>query len=440
MSDSDYAEYRCSACKKDIKSIVVQCKVCAKAFFHPGCVIKHKVYNKNRELVKCEGPYEQFPIEVEKVEMKKSIISGNKDKQGSINTANSSLNMLGNMSKASIDNKIDGIVNMLKEMRDIMVCKNEIKKLIKEILYEELNDLKREIAVLKENVGENSIKSVDKIQKSYAETVSDKKKENVVIIKPKKQQASETTKQQVKEKVDITNMAIGISKFKKGGNGSIILGCESTGEMDKLKESMQVKLGDDYKIIEPRKIKPRIKIINVGMDEMEMEDENLVDMIKRQNIDNEMNDGFYIKLVKRIVRKNKIDTMQPNKGKRSDGALILEVDEVTYNVLLNKKKVNVGWNKCIVLEYFNVKRCFKCWGFRHMAKDCTRQDTCHKCAGNHLSNICTAEISKCVNCFHKNKTYNMQMDTKHDALSAECPTFKRVLEEVKKKTSWDVAK
>jgi len=41
MDDED-AEYKCSACKKAIKSLVMTYKHCAKVFFHPGYVNKHK--------------------------------------------------------------------------------------------------------------------------------------------------------------------------------------------------------------------------------------------------------------------------------------------------------------------------------------------------------------------------------------------------------------
>lgn len=51
------------ACKKPIKSQVVTCKSCVKLFYHPGCVSKHKVYDKNREMVSCLGPYEKFIVE-----------------------------------------------------------------------------------------------------------------------------------------------------------------------------------------------------------------------------------------------------------------------------------------------------------------------------------------------------------------------------------------
>src|SRR5580765_111126 len=126
--------------------------------------------------------------------------------------------------------------------------------------------------------------------------------------------------------------------------------------------------------------------------------------------------------------------MRPSKVRSNKGSLILEVDEMTHELMLKRIKINIGWNKCPVFEYYNVKRCYKCWGFRHIAKNCSKLDTCHKCAGNHLTNDCTSTIMKCINCVHKIKTYNLQINDDHDALSIDCPTFRRILEEEKKKT------
>jgi len=49
-----------------------------------------------------------------------------------------------------------------------------------------------------------------------------------------------------------------------------------------------------------------------------------------------------------------------------------------HDLLLRKEKQNVGWKKYLIFNYINVKKCFKCWGYYHIAKNCTRNETCHK--------------------------------------------------------------
>ncbi|EFN80939.1 hypothetical protein EAI_00062, partial [Harpegnathos saltator] len=73
----------------------------------------------------------------------------------------------------------------------------------------------------------------------------------------------------------------------------------------------------------------------------------------------------------------------------------------------------------------------------HMAKNCTREETCCKCAGNHKAKECKAQKMKCINCMHKNQTYNLKINEGHNALDPECPTFKRALGEEKKRIGWD---
>ncbi|EFN63188.1 hypothetical protein EAG_04369 [Camponotus floridanus] len=71
MLHLEYAEYRYSACKKEIKNVVQQCTTCTKAFFHPGCIFRHKILKRD-ELVKCEGPFKEIENESDKVEMRKT--------------------------------------------------------------------------------------------------------------------------------------------------------------------------------------------------------------------------------------------------------------------------------------------------------------------------------------------------------------------------------
>lgn len=127
MANTEYAEYKCSACRKDIKSIAVQCKKCKKLFVHPGCVVKHKVYNSAQELVKCEGPYEEIKVESEN-EMKRKAMLGGSDGE---------LMKMGAMSDTSrspvADVRMDWLLKTVREMKEELVCKSEIKAIFREI-------------------------------------------------------------------------------------------------------------------------------------------------------------------------------------------------------------------------------------------------------------------------------------------------------------------
>jgi len=71
-------------------------------------------------------------------------------------------------------------------------------------------------------------------------------------------------------------MNMRVSKFKKGNNGTVILGCDENKDFRILKEIIVEKLRDNFKVTETTPRKPKVKIINIGKDELEMEDKDLV--------------------------------------------------------------------------------------------------------------------------------------------------------------------
>lgn len=425
--DDDYAEYRCSACKKAIKNQVVTCKSCSKLFYHPSCVSKHKIYDKNRELVTCPGPLDKFIIEgVKEANMKKTSTpaSGSRERLGSTGSIGSGA--------PNLDTKIDWIIRSIREIKEETACKKEIKMMIKEIIQEEIDIIRKGMDELRRMIKEGT--GVGD-QRSYSEVAKEKKKESVIIIKPKIQQESEATKKNIKEKVDIKNLAMGVTKFKKGSNGTVIMGCEAGEEMEKLKTEVQARLGENFMVTESLQVKPKIKIVNIDEDEIKLDDNDLIDVIKRQN-KIPVNKEFQMRIVKKIIKEKRNYRNQSGRRGREEGVVIMETDEKTHELILNKRKINVGWKKCSVFNHINIKRCFKCWGYYHIAKNCTREETCHKCAGKHKADECKVSKKRCVNCMFKNQTYNLKINDEHDALDPECPTYKRAIQEEKKRAGW----
>ncbi|EZA50288.1 hypothetical protein X777_11299 [Ooceraea biroi] len=247
--EEDYVEYKCSACKKEIKNIVTACKRCNKIFLHPGCVCKHKVYNKYNELVACDGPYEKFSVESEKKKDRTLIMSkSGRERLGTAESAGSSDSVAGVKKPSGIDLKIDCIVRSIKEMKDEMM---------KQKIQGEIVDL-----------GAGGM-----TQRSYSNIVKKKAKESIIIVKPKVQQGSEDTKKVIKEKINIKNIAVGITKMRKGNKGTVVLGCETGEEIETLKNTVQEKLGKDYEVAEPIQKKPKVKIIGIGEEEMKLDED-----------------------------------------------------------------------------------------------------------------------------------------------------------------------
>lgn len=419
---AEYDECRCSACKKAIKSQVVQCKACPKLFYHPGCANKHKVLDRNRDLVQCAGPFVKFSVE--ETEPMKAVKP----------TAGGSRDTLSSTGANMVEIKIDWLVKSIKDMKEEIAYKNEVRNIIQEIVQEEMQGVRREIEELRKMIQGEGMDGTRANRGTYSEAVKENKGEKVIIIKPKVQQDSEATKKTIKENVNIKSMSVGVTKLKKGSRGTVILGCETKAEMETLRTAVQEKMGENFNVMESARIKPKIKIVNTGGEELEMEDDALVDTIKIQN-GLEEKEGRELKIVKKITKGR---DQSHSRGGQIDGSVILEVDEKTNEDVISRGKLNVGWRKCPVYSHVNVKRCFRCWGYYHIAKNCTREEACTKCAGKHNTRECTSTQSKCINCVYINQSLNLNINVEHSALDRECPTYKRALQEEKKRAGWDV--
>lgn len=100
-----------------------------------------------------------------------------------------------------------------------------------------------------------------------------------------------------------------------------------------------------------------------------------------------------IRIVKRISKCN---------NDMTEESLTVETNEMMFNAITETGKINIGWERCRAFSYVSVKRCFKCWNYFHVAKNCTRQEVCYNCAENHKGNECKAVKKKCINCNYKN--------------------------------------
>jgi len=83
----------------------------------------------------------------------------------------------------------------VKEMKNEAACKKEINMLIKEVVQEELGNIKQEwMEDFKRMIQGSANAPLGRTQRSYSEAMKEKKNENIIIIKPKMQQECEATK------------------------------------------------------------------------------------------------------------------------------------------------------------------------------------------------------------------------------------------------------
>lgn len=94
-----------------------------------------------------------------------------------------------------MDEKIDCLVRTVKEMRDKIACKSEIKMMITQIIREELEIFQRKVDEVKRSIEDKTTGRTG----SYSKAVKKKKKESILIIQPLREPESKATKKVIKK-------------------------------------------------------------------------------------------------------------------------------------------------------------------------------------------------------------------------------------------------
>lgn len=235
---------------------------------------------------------------------------------------------------------------------------------------------------------------------------------SVIIVKPKEiVQTTKKTKEELRAKVD--RAANSINVVHEGNDGTIILGVDSAVQIDEVVKSMQEKIGEKYEVRVPAPKKPRLKIVGV---EDQLSETELKECLAEQNM-------YLKKIDLKLVTCYSTERLEGSKTY----SYIVEVDSNAHQLMLEAGRVNIGWERCKVLESFNIMRCFKCCGYGHKSATCKSDEICGKCTGLHKSKQCASEEIRCINCVQVNKNRKLNLDTNHYAFSQECPTYKKLV-------------
>lgn len=216
----------------------------------------------------------------------------------------------------------------------------------------------------------------------------------------------------MKKVVDPSAMKVGVQLGKVTKNGGVIIKCGGQEDAKKVKDTIEKELKNKYVIEDPKKIKPRIRVVGIPQDQSI---ENLCEVIINQNkIDNDEQKSL------KIIYTSPI--------KNNEYYVKVEGDMHVIKSLLQKENISVGWNRCRVFEELGIIRCFNCNKYGHLSKFCTNDNSCPKCAGDHKIKECKAEISKCSNCLSVNKNLNLNLEIDHAVWDKNCKCYKRITE------------
>lgn len=378
--------HRCKILFDDVKTII-QCTVCNKSY-HGKCEnVDLRGFHMKKLIWKCKSCLEVIG-EGSKPERsrKRSRTEETYIDQESVNTLNATLDMLLNNT------------NVIMEKMDLIIEENRC--------------LKIEIANLKSL--QCQVPRNDDLQLTYS-TVA-KKTNNVLVVKQKgTQKEIKEVKEDIRKKVDPTDMGVGVTMGRVTKQGGVIINCSGSKEIASVQTEIQNKLGGSYDVERPKSLQHRVRIVGVDECEYDRNDSDILVKIVKQN-DLNINDNTA-----------KMDVIRRTKIIRKKFSLVIELDQNTYNMIIKKEKINIGWNRCPIYDEYGIIRCFNCCKYGHFGRDCTDKKVCPKCSGEHSLSDCQSNFVKCSNCLWSNKKYGMALKVDHTTWDHnQCESLKRI--------------
>nr|CAH7766099.1 unnamed protein product [Callosobruchus chinensis] len=233
------------------------------------------------------------------------------------------------------------------------MLKKEIECLTREksLLEKYVSELEFSNGLLKSQLSCNINKSSSAANSStiappantYAEQVKSVKMSSVLVVRSSDQNIANTDlEREMKAKVRPGSLNANVLETKLIKNG-IIINCENSASLHKLKDGLQREMGNKCNVYEQKKINP--KIIVYSVDKLAAQSDKLIEYIIKDNtLDAQPSD---IKLVTKLNYEKSVN-------------LILEVKPTLFKIIMNIGYLYVGWMRCSIREHFNTTFCFKC--------------------------------------------------------------------------------
>ena len=246
--------------------------------------------------------------------------------------------------------------------------------------------------------------------------------EDVQIIVPKENIQPKDAFKLVKNCINSSQKHIKINTMKLTTGGKVVVTAPKDESLKNLKDVLKSKCEGKFDVRPPKEVPLKICIHDV--------DEYITDEDVHKTLI-----GSNPGLEGRESELSFLFSMKIHNGGRN---VVMTVSKQLRRELKHKHnmKLYVGSYRCNVEDYVAITQCFNCCGFGHTSKYCKSSTQCYKCGGSHSGKNCDAESNthKCVNCTkHRGSPGNAQMPVAHSAISKECSTRKRQLENEKKK-------
>ncbi|XP_023212218.1 uncharacterized protein LOC111615074 [Centruroides sculpturatus] len=218
--------------------------------------------------------------------------------------------------------------------------------------------------------------------------------------------------EELKKTIDIKEIKVGVKDMRQIRNG-VILRCSSKEGAERLKS--EINNSNKFEAKAPRKLNPRITINKIPF--------SWKNTYVKKNLmiyNTELQDDNFRPL------------FPINKDEHTElCAWVMELMPSCRRKLKdNGDIISIGWNSSKIRDFYNFKRCNKCFHYGHLGKECNAGIHCPDCSkAGHNARECECELHElqCINCEKYNKSCRREQDkvnTNHRARNRKCPDFK----------------
>ena len=236
------------------------------------------------------------------------------------------------------------------------------------------------------------------------------------------------------EKTVVRN-GIQVQKKYVNDNGDTVIICPNQKSRDSLKEKLTTSGVTANLLREPKERYPTISVVGIPKELDKNNKEIIHKTLLSQN-------PYISDCLKNESSLFDILSVKPLRANENVKQVFIRLsDDIRHAIKKNKDKMYFGLLSCSVYDQLYVKRCNKCQGFGHYAKDCSNDISCGICSSSdhETVNCIHKDVSdienfySCKNCLKAGKNDNI---ASHPAYSQECPTYRAKQEKLKASLSY----
>ena len=220
----------------------------------------------------------------------------------------------------------------------------------------------------------------------------------------------------------VINHGIQVQKRYVDRKGDTVLVLPSKQARDKLKSELQSSGVSNDQLREPKQRYPTISMVGLPKTTDINDKKSIQDTLLSQNptlarcLSASSSAMFDIISVKPLRLNENVKQ-----------AIIRVSDDVRYAISQSQNRLYYGMESCRVYDQLYIKRCNRCQGFGHYARDCSKEVCCGICGTtghetHHCPHANSKDISANYHCANCSKAGDI--DCSHPAYSSACPSYR----------------